>query len=192
LVIICTAFVFAVLPTLAFAHPGHGGGELTWDFSGGFAHPFSGWDHLLAMLAVGLWAAQLGGRARWLVPAAFISVMALGALLGHDGLTMPGIEQGIATTVFVLGLLIAASVRLPVGVGMALAGLFALFHGLAHGAEMPATAGGLAYGSGFVAATALLHLAGLGLGIVVMRRSVRSARYIGWAIATAGFVLAVA
>lgn len=186
------AFVLVALPTAALAHPGHGGGELTWDFSNGFAHPFSGWDHLLAMVAVGLWAAQLGGRARWLVPAAFVSVMSLGALLGHGGFTMPGIEQGIAATVFVLGLLIAASVRLPVAAGMALVGLFALFHGLAHGAEMPVTTGGLAFGFGFVAATALLHLAGLGLGIVALRRSVRLARYTGWAIATAGIVLAIA
>ena len=115
--------------------------------------------------------------------------MSLGALLGHGGFTMPGIEQGIAATVFVLGLLIAASVRLPVAAGMALVGLFALFHGLAHGAEMPVTTGGLAFGFGFVAATALLHLAGLGLGIVALRRSVRLARYTGWAIATAGMAV---
>jgi len=131
------AIAFLALPVLASAHPGHDGHELTWDFSGGFAHPLSGWDHLLVMIAVGLWAAQLGGHARWLVPAAFAGVMALGAALGEEGVTFPGIEQGIAASVLVLGLLIAAAVRLPVTAGAALVGVFAIFHGLAHGAEMP-------------------------------------------------------
>ena len=144
-----------VAAPLAQAHPGHEGHDFTWDFSGGFAHPLSGWDHLLAMIAVGLWAAQLGGRARWLVPSAFVGVMALGAALGHAGLMFPGVEQGIAASVLVLGLLIATAVRLPVAAGMALVGLFAGFHGIAHGAEMPATAGGLSYGAGFILATAL-------------------------------------
>lgn len=178
-----------VLPALAQAHPGHDGHDLTWDFSGGFAHPLSGWDHLLAMVAVGLWAAQLGGRARWLVPAAFVSVMTLGAVIGHAGVMFPGIEQGIAASVFVLGLLIAAAVRLPVSAGMALVGVFAIFHGIAHGAEMPATAGGLSYGAGFIAATALLHAAGVGLGIVAARFSANAAKFAGWAIAASGVVL---
>jgi urease accessory protein len=181
-----SAFVF---PALAHAHPGHEGHELTWDFGAGFAHPLSGLDHLLAMVAVGLWAAQLGGRARWLVPAAFVGVMALGGALGSTGLTVPGVEQGIAASVLVLGLLVAAAARPPVAAGMALAGGFAVFHGVAHGAEMPASAGGLGYGAGFVLATALLHAAGVNLGLLGGKISPRATRLAGWGVAAAGAVL---
>jgi len=183
------AAAFLVLPALAHAHPGHDGHDFTWDFSGGFAHPLSGWDHLLAMIAVGLWAAQLGGRARWPVPAAFVGVMALGAALGQAGVTFPGVEQGIAASILALGLLIAAAVRLPVTAGMALVGAFAIFHGLAHGAEMPAAAGGFSYGAGFVAATVLLHAAGVGLGLIAARRSAHATQFAGWAIAASGLML---
>ena len=177
--------ILLLVPVLAHAHPGHDGHELTWDFATGVAHPLSGWDHLLAMVAVGLWAAQLGGRSRWLVPAAFVSVMVLGAVLGHAGITPPGIEQGIAASIFILGLLIAAAVRLPAPASMAIVGLFALFHGVAHGTEMPATAGGLSYGAGFIAATILLHAIGLGLG-VTLRNQQTIARFAGGAVAIAG------
>jgi len=178
-----------VTAPLAQAHPGHEGDGLVWDFSGGFAHPLSGWDHLLAMIAVGLWAAQLGGRARWLVPSAFVGVMALGAAVGHAGLMLPGVEQGIAASVLVLGLLIATAVRLPVAAGMTLVGIFAVFHGIAHGAEMPATAGGLSYGAGFVVATALLHAVGVGLGMGAACFSTKTTKLAGWAIAASGVVL---
>jgi urease accessory protein len=171
-----------LFPVLAQAHPGH---DLTWDFSGGFAHPFSGWDHLLAMTAVGLWAAQLGGRARWFVPAAFVSVMALAAAGGHFFGAIPGTEQGIAASIFVLGLLIATNARLSVAAGMMLVGGFAVFHGVAHGAEMPATAGGFSYGMGFVLATALLHAVGLGLGFALKTRPT-VARLAGGAMAVVG------
>lgn len=182
-----------LFPALAQAHPGHEGHELTWDFSAGAAHPLSGLDHLLAMVAVGLWAAQLGGRARWLVPAAFVGVMALGGALGQSGVVVvPGVEQGIAASVLVLGLLIAAAVRLPVAAGMALVGGFAVFHGFGHGAEMPATAGGLGYGAGFVAATAALHAAGLGLGLLAGKFSPGATRIAGWGVAAAGVVILVA
>lgn len=184
---------FLAIAGLAHAHPGHDGDHgLTWDFSGGLAHPFSGWDHVLAMVAVGLWAAQLGGRARWLVPTAFVGAMTLGTALGHSGFALPGTEQGIAASVLVLGLLVAAAVRLPVAVGMGLVGVFAIFHGLAHGAEMPATAGGLGYGAGFVAATALLHATGVGLGVFAARSSGRVAKSAGWAIAACGVALLAA
>jgi urease accessory protein len=179
------ALAALAFPLLAQAHPGHDGHELTWDFATGAAHPLSGWDHLLAMIAVGLWAAQLGGRSRWLVPAAFVGVMTVGAVLGHYGLALPGVEQGIAASLLILGLLIAAAVRLPTAAGMAIVGLFALFHGVAHGAEMPATAGGLTYGAGFVAATVLLHAIGLGLGLA-LRNQPKIARIAGGAVALAG------
>lgn len=156
------ATALALAPTLAHAHPGHA----AVDFAGGFAHPLLGSDHLLAMLAVGLWAAQLGGRARWLVPTAFVSVMTLGAALGMTGEHLPLVEQGIMTSVLVLGVLIAAAARLPLAASVALVGVCALFHGFAHGAEMPASASGLRYAAGFALATAALHAAGLGLAWV--------------------------
>lgn len=110
-----------------------------------FSHPFTGWDHLLAMTAVGLWAAMLGGRARWLVPSAFVGLMVMGAGMAIGGWVIPGMEQGIAASLCILGLLIAFAVRLPVVEGMGVAGIFAVFHGMAHGAEMPATAGAFSY-----------------------------------------------
>ncbi len=183
------AGLFAI-PALAHAHPGHDGHDFGWDFNTGFTHPLLGWDHLAAMLAVGLWAAQLGGRARWLVPAAFVSVMALGAALAQSGVAIPGSEQVIAASVLVLGLLIATAAKLPTGAGMVLVGLFAAFHGFAHGAEMPATSGGLIYSVGFIAATALIHAAGVGLGsLATARQSEKLTRTAGWAIAACGVAL---
>lgn len=174
----------------ANAHPGHDGDhDFTWDFSGGLTHPLSGVDHLLAMIAVGLWAVQLGGRARWLVPAAFVGLMTLGAAAGRAGMNFSVIEQVIAASVLILGLLIARSVKLPVAAGMALVGVFALFHGLAHGAEMPATSGGLAFGAGFIAATVLLHGVGIGAGTLAARRSEKITTAAGWGIAASGVVL---
>src|SRR5580698_8957387 len=137
-------------PVLAHAHPGHD----TSGFSAGVAHPLHGLDHILAMVAVGLWAAQLGGRAKWLVPASFVSVMALGGALGMAGVAIPFAEQGIFASVLILGVLIAASVRLPLAASMSIVGLFALCHGHAHGTEIPAAASGFNYALGFVLATA--------------------------------------
>ncbi len=182
--------LLAALPAIASAHPGHDGDHgFGWDFSGGFAHPLGGWDHLLAMIAVGFWAVQLGGRARWLVPAAFVSMMTLGAVLGHGGISIAGTEQGIAASVLVLGLLVATAARLPIAAGMAVVGVFALFHGLAHGAEMPATAAGLSYGLGFVLATSLLHAAGLGLGLITAKKSTVIPQTAGAAIALVGVAM---
>ena len=181
----------AVAPA-ALAHPGHDGHELTWDFGSGFTHPLFGVDHLLAMLAVGLWAAQLGGRARWLVPAAFVTVMALGAALGRSGIAIPGLEQTIAASVLVFGLLLATATRLPVMGSAVLVSLFAMFHGFAHGAEMPATSGALTYGAGFVLATVLIHAAGVGLGLLSHRASEKITRAVGWAIAGGGVLLLAA
>ncbi len=169
------------------AHPGHEGdhgGGLTWDFSGGFGHPLGGLDHVLAMLAVGIWAAQLGGRARCWLPTAFLSVLAASAALGTG--VFPGLEQGIAASVLVLGLLIVSAARLPLGVGVAVTAVFAAFHGVAHGAEMPANTTGMAYGAGFLAATALLHLAGLGLGASAMRAPAWVRQTAGTALVAAG------
>ncbi|RRJ95831.1 HupE/UreJ family protein [Opitutaceae bacterium TAV4] len=198
-VLVALALCLFFLPSLALAHPGHEGGhELAWDFGGGFSHPFTGWDHLLAMTAVGLWAAMLGGRARWLVPSAFVGLMVIGAGMAIGGWVIPGMEQGIAASLCVLGLLIAFAVRLPVVAGMGVAGFFAVFHGMAHGAEMPVTAGAFSYALGFASATVILHGLGLAFGVGFARQGqttgkvrVAIARVAGGLVA-AGGVLAFA
>jgi urease accessory protein len=173
-----------LLPSTLFAHPGHGP---AMGFEPGFAHPLGGLDHLLALLAVGLWAAQLGGRAFWAVPLSFVSVMALGGILGMQGTALPFVETGIIASVLVLGVLIAAGARLPLAGSMALAGLFALFHGYAHGAEMSESGSGITYAAGFVLATVLLHLGGMGLGLAA-EKGARPilVRFAGAAVALAG------
>lgn len=172
----------------AFAHTGvapHGHG-----FVAGFAHPVFGLDHLAAMVAVGLWAARLGGRALWAVPAAFVTLLAGGAVVGASGLGLPAVEMVITASVVVLGLLAALGLRLPLAPAAALVAAFGVFHGHAHGAEMPALADPLAYGLGFAAATALLHAAGLGLGLMLPRTGAAWApRLAGAAIAAFGVAL---
>lgn len=140
----------------ALAHPGHADGAMA-----GLAHPLLGLDHLLAMVAVGAWAAQLGGRAKWLVPASFVTLMAASAGLAMAGVALPMVEGGIATSVLLLGLLIALSVKVPPALGATVVGLFAVFHGYAHGSEMPAMSTAWLYGVGFVASTAMLHVLGV-------------------------------
>lgn len=181
---------FALSPSVVFAHPGHDGGhDLTWDFAGGALHPLTGLDHLLAMVAVGVWAAQLGGRARWTLPATFVSVMALGAAIGHGAGAIPGVEQAIAASLLALGLLVAGAQKLPLGAGLPLTAAFAIFHGFAHGAEVPANSSGLAYGCGFMAATALLHGAGLLAGLAALRQGAWLRQSVGAGLAAAGAVL---
>jgi urease accessory protein len=156
------AFAFALLPTAALAHTGLGDGH-------GFTHPLGGLDHLLAMTTVGLFAWQLGGRALWLVPATFVLMMAAGGALGMAGVPMPFVELGIAMSVIVLGAIVALGSKAPVVIAMGIAGLFALFHGHAHGTEMPLDASGLGYAAGFMLATALLHAGGIALGFLIGR-----------------------
>ena len=152
--------VFAAAPAGAHLANAIGGG-----WSEGFAHPFSGVDHLVAMVAVGLWATQLERGAVWLLPAVFPLFMALGAGLSIAGVALPGVEDGIAVSVAVLGVLLAVAARPRLALGAAIVALFGLFHGYAHGAEMPETARPLLYGLGLLLATAILHLVGIGLGI---------------------------
>lgn len=154
----------ALMPTAAFAHPDVGGSS---GLVHGFMHPIGGLDHILAMVMVGMLAFQLGGRALWMVPATFVLVMGLGGALGAAGIAVPFVEMGIALSVIVLGLVVALNVKAPIAVAMGLVGLFAIFHGHAHGAEMPVDASGLEYGAGFIAATALLHGLGIGMGFVL-------------------------
>ena len=156
------------VPTIAAAHPGHDG---TSGFIHGFLHPLGGLDHILAMVAVGLFAARLGGRALWLVPASFVITMAAAGIAGMAGLALPYVEAGIALSILVLGAAIALETTMPVAAAMGLVAFFAVFHGHAHGAEMPETMSGLAYGAGFVAATAALHALGIGLGLAIGRSS---------------------
>ena len=152
-------FAYALILPVAEAHTfGAQGAGL----AAGLAHPFLGLDHLLAMIAVGIWAGQLGGRAVWFVPLTFVSVMSAAAALGSFGITLPMVEPAIACSVLVLGLLIAGSVRLPAIASVGIVGLFAVFHGYAHGLELPQAASPILYGFGFVLATSLLH--GLGIG----------------------------
>jgi len=184
--LIAASLFLAAIPA-AYAHPGHGPAT---GFDSGLAHPFSGWDHLLAMVAVGYWAAQL--RAPRLLPAAFLGAMAIGAVAGQWTGPVAGMEQAIAASVLVLGLLIARNVKMPAAAGAALVGAFAVFHGAAHGAEMPATAGALSYGCGFVAATAALLAAGVAAGSLAARLPERPSRAPGWAVAAAGLVLLLA
>lgn len=158
------AALAALAPMTAMAHTGVGA---TGGFAHGFWHPITGLDHVLAMVLVGMLAWQLSGRALWLVPATFVLVMAVGGALGVAGIAIPLVELGIALSVVVLGAAVALGIRAPVAVAMGIAGLFAICHGQAHGAEMPADASGLGYGLGFMIATAALHAGGLGLGFLV-------------------------
>jgi urease accessory protein len=191
--IAAAAAVLIALTGAAAAHPGHpdAGG-----FVHGFGHPLGGLDHVLATVAVGLYAALLGGRALWLVPATFVGVMALGGALGAAGYALPYGEIGIVLSVVVLGLAVALRVSLPTLAAMALVGVFAVFHGHAHGAEMPQDLSGYEYAAGFLAATALLHCAGIAIGLGVGKLSERGGRRLaqaaGGAMALAGLALLVA
>jgi urease accessory protein len=152
----CSALALLMIPALAFAHPGHGDNGLV----AGISHPIGGLDHLLAMLAVGLWAAQQQGAARWALPCTFVGTMLIGGLLGFEGLNLPALENGIAASVLALGLAVALAVRPPLLLAMGATALFALFHGVAHGLELPDMSSPWAYAAGFVAATAALHAGG--------------------------------
>ena len=152
---------FALAAPLAQAHEGAG---LAGGFMSGFAHPLLGWDHVVAMLAVGLWGAFLGAPALWLLPVVFPLVMAAGGALGVLGVPLPAVEIGIAVSAIALGGVVAGALRPPLWVAALLVALFAIFHGHAHGTELPQAASPLAYSLGFVVATGLLHLVGILLG----------------------------
>ena len=179
----------ALLPTAAFAHTGVATAS---GFAHGFMHPIGGLDHVLAMVAVGAVAARIGGRALWMVPAAFVAMMAMGGFIGMEGIQLPFAETGIAASVIVLGLAVALRWNLSVAAASTLAGLFAIFHGHVHGNEMPVDASGLTYAIGFLLATASLHGVGIGLGYGVARIGARSRFALqagGGAMALAGVAL---
>lgn len=180
----------AVSSSAVFAHSGH---EHTSSFMSGFSHPLGGLDHLLAMVAVGLWAASLGGRALYAVPVAFVAMMLLGGGAAMAGLEVPFVEQGILLSVMVLGALVLGAKRLPVAVCAAIAGGFAVFHGVAHGMEMPANGAAAQYALGFAVATTALHLVGVGFGQLMARLGTPLiTRLSGSVIAVLGMVLALA
>jgi len=147
-----------VLPLPALAHPGDG---LTYGFAAGVVHPLAGPDHVLAMIALGIWAGLAGGRAIWLLPAGFLTGMAIGGVLGMAGSALPMVEAGILGSIITLGVLVAAAARPMVVVALALVGAFGLLHGHAHGTELAEGSSGLGYAAGFLLATAALHGAGL-------------------------------
>ena len=158
-----TGLLLALLLLAPLAHA-HGGAGLANGFMGGFMHPLSGLDHMAAMVAVGLWGAFLGRPAIWLLPVVFPLVMVLGGILGMAGVPFPAVEVGIASSALVLGLMVALAARLPLWLAALIVGVFATFHGYAHGAELPTATDPLAYSAGFVTATGLLHLSGIAFG----------------------------
>jgi len=175
--------LFAVSPALAHTGSAAGG------FVGGFSHPLFGIDHMVAMVAVGLWGAFLGAPAIWLLPIVFPPVMALGGVIGILGVPLPAVETAIALSAMVLGIMVALAARPHVAIAALLVAVFAIFHGHAHGSELPSGADAVAYSIGFVAATGLLHIAGIAFGQLARwplgRMAVRAA---GGAIALAGLV----
>lgn len=163
-----TATLLMVLTLLVFSAVAgaHEGGGIAGGFYSGFVHPILGWDHVAAMVAVGLWGAFLGNPAIWVLPIVFPIVMAIGGALGVAGIPLPAVETGIATSAVVLGLMVALAARPPLWVAALIVAVFAIFHGYAHGAELPEAANPLAYSLGFVIATGLLHLSGIAFGLL--------------------------
>lgn len=170
----------------ALAHTGVGA---VHGFGAGLLHPLFGVDHVLAMVAVGLWAGLTGGRARLAYPLAFVGMMVLSGLWGMSGAALPGVEIGIAVSVVVLGLAIALRATPPLAAGAAACAIFAIFHGHAHGAELPQASSGLGYALGFVLATAALHGAGLWLAGLLAARAPLLARVAGGGLALAGVAI---
>lgn len=178
--------LLAIAATPAFAHPGH---APHGSFTTGFLHPLLGQDHLLAMIAVGLWAAALGGRTFWLLPAGFVGGMVLGFGAALAGIGLPMVEPMILGSVIVLGLVVALALRMSPGASAGVVALFGLFHGHAHGAEM-GSAGILAYALGFVLATGMLHGSGVLAGGFLLRQMQGVLRGLGAVTALAGVMIA--
>jgi len=171
-------------PGLAAAHTFQG----ETGFLSGVFHPVLGFDHLLAMLSVGIVSAQMGGRAIWTVPLTFVTVMGLGGFLGMQGIPLPGVEYGIALSVLILGLAVARGKKMHTAAAHIGVAFFAVFHGHAHGAEMPAMASPLIFSTGFLLGTAAIHLAGVGVGLSapIIRNGAQTLRYVGAGIAGIG------
>ena len=182
---VIVAIMLAGTSSVALAHPGHNVSGL----AAGLMHPFSGLDHLLAMVAVGLWAAQGGGRKVWLLPVTFMTMLAVGAGLAMQWQALPMVEAGIATSVLALGLLVALSMQLPAVLAVAVTAVFGLLHGYAHGLELPESAAPVSYALGFLAATAVLHVSGIAVGMAARRQHAVLAKVFGAVIAVSGIYL---
>lgn len=188
-----TLWLFGVIYMLPISSLAHTGVTGTRGFGSGFGHPVGGADHLLAMLAIGLWAAQLGGKAIWAVPGAFVAVMVFGGGLAIAGVGLPYVEQVILLSVLALGALIAAAFKMPLSASAVIVGIFALFHGHAHAAEMPLASGAVSYSLGFASATILLHAAGIAGGFALQKLNIEKAiRLAGGAIVLCGVYLTIA
>jgi urease accessory protein len=182
-IVAATSLLLALACMPASAHTG----SMSGGFVGGFAHPLFGPDHVVAMIAVGLWGAFLGAPAIWVLPIVFPLVMAFGGVIGILGMPLPGVEIGIALSAIVLGMMVALAAKPPLPVAAVLVGAFAIFHGYAHGAELPPGTDAVAYSVGFVVATGLLHLTGIAFGQLARWPAGRMAvRVAGGAIALAG------
>jgi urease accessory protein len=177
------AVVLGAAATAASAHTGEGGAS---GFASGFMHPILGWDHVIAMVAVGLWGAFLGRPAIWVLPIVFPLVMAMGGALGVAGVPLPGVEVGIALSAIVLGGMVAFAARPPLWAAAVIVGAFAVFHGHAHGMELPEAADPLTYSLGFVLATGMLHLGGIAFGLLVRWPAGKVAVRTGGALIAAG------
>jgi urease accessory protein len=178
-----------ISPVTVLAHNPTG---VAGGFASGFMHPLTGIDHILAMVAVGIWGAQLGAPAIWALPVAFPLVMSVGGAMGVRGVPLVGVDIGIAASALLLGLMIFSEARPPLAAAALLVGFFAIFHGYAHGAELPHAANPLAYGVGFVIATGMLHVSGIGLGLVHRwPTGARALRLVGGGISLAGLFLLV-
>ena len=164
--LVITLLALASMPDLAFAHTGIGS---TSAFAAGITHPLGGLDHMLAMVAVGLWGGLRGGKALWLWPLSFVGAMIVGGALGMEGVPLPFVEQGIVVSILVLGLAVALAIDAPLFVGALVIAAAGVLHGHAHGAEAPLDASGLTYALGFVLATATLHAAGVGATVLAVR-----------------------
>ncbi len=177
---------------VALAHPGHPGHDAASSFAAGFLHPLTGADHLCAMIVVGLWS-SLTSRRVWLAPVAFVAMLAAGGLLGMSHwFSLPGVEPMIAVSLLVLGLMLATRAKLPGWAGAAIVGAFAVFHGFAHGAELPDEASALHYVAGFLVATGMLHGIGIAAGVALRHRSVWVPRLLGAGVLAYGVSLLAA
>lgn len=177
-----------LVPALAFGHTANE--ALGSGFLAGFTHPLRGLDHVLAMVSIGLWGSQLGMPGIWVLPVAFPLMMAVGGVLGIAGVPLPGTEVGIVLSVILLGGVIALDFRPPLPIAILVVSVFAIFHGHAHGTELPGHANAIAYSAGFVLATGLLHLTGIALGLVIhLQRGLQMVRAGGAGISLVGFFL---
>lgn len=187
---LATLGALSLLPASVFAHTGMGA---TMGFVSGFSHPLGGADHLLVMVAVGLWAAQRRGTAVWALPGAFVAAMIVGSVLALSAVHVPYVQAGILVSVLLLGVLIAAAFKLSLAASVIMVAIFAVFHGHAHGAEMPLAMSAVSYTAGFALGTALLHAAGIASAMLLQRLHVETAvRLAGSAIGLGGVYLVLA